>query len=265
MIIDFHTHAFPDSLAERAIRTLEAETDNVKARLDGRLSSLLASMDRAGIERSVLCSIATKPEQFDAILDWSRRIRSPRIVPLLSIHPRDPRAVERLDRVAEEGFLGIKLHPYYQDFSLDEDALMPVYERLEALGLLLVCHTGFDIAFPRTRRCDPARIAAVIARFPALRFVATHLGAWQDWDEVRRHLLGRPIYLETSFSLQYLPPEEARALILAHPADRVLFGTDSPWRDQTESAGELRALKLDADREDAILHGNAERLLRVMP
>jgi hypothetical protein len=67
-ITDFHTHAFPDALATRAIRALEAETDRVKARLDGRISSLLRSMDYAGIRRSVICSIATKPEQFDSIL-----------------------------------------------------------------------------------------------------------------------------------------------------------------------------------------------------
>ena len=66
-IIDCHTHAFPDALAERAMAQLLAETDSVTAFLDGKLSSLLASMDANNIEKSVLCSIATKPSQFEPI------------------------------------------------------------------------------------------------------------------------------------------------------------------------------------------------------
>jgi len=86
-IIDFHAHAFPDALAERAIAHLEKE-GNAKAFLDGKVSSLLASMDSAGIERAVVCSIATKPEQFAPILKWSREIASQRIIPLPSVHPK---------------------------------------------------------------------------------------------------------------------------------------------------------------------------------
>jgi hypothetical protein len=261
MITDFHTHAFPDSLAERAIQTLEAETDGVKARLDGRVSSLLASMDRAGIRRAVICSIATRPEQFDPILKWSSQVATDRIVPFPSIHPRDPQARERVRRIREAGFLGLKMHPYYQDFYLDEEALFPLYEEIAAQQLIFVCHTGFDIAFPRIRRCDPVRISRVLSQVPGLPFVATHLGAWEDWEEVRQHLLGRPIHMEISFSLEMLSRGEARDLLLRHPAEHLLFGTDSPWQDQPEALARFRALGLDAERERAILETNADRLL----
>ncbi len=96
--IDVHTHAFPDRLAARAIAALEAGAPSCRAFLDGRLASLVASMDRAGIETSVVASIATKPEQFPAILAWSREIASPRIVPFASVHPDDPQAVPGRDR-----------------------------------------------------------------------------------------------------------------------------------------------------------------------
>jgi hypothetical protein len=159
MVTDFHAHAFPDALAERAIAVLDAETDEVDACLDGRLSSLLTSMDKAGIDRAVLCSIATKPAQFDPILAWSRQIASERIIPFPSIHPRDPNAVKRVDTIADAGFQGIKFHPYYQDFDLDDDGMFPVYERIRDRNLLVTFHTGFDIAFPRIRRADPKRVA----------------------------------------------------------------------------------------------------------
>ncbi len=260
MITDTHTHAFPDAMAERAVQTLQAETDKAVARLDGRVSSLLASMDRAGIARSVVCSIATKPAQFAKILEWSKLIRSERIIPLPSLHPGDPEALAHIRQIAEAGFKGIKLHPYYQGFEVDAPAMHPIYEELCRQGLLLVCHTGFDIAFPYDRIADPRRLARVVEAFPELKLVATHLFAWDDWDEVARHLLGKPIYTDFSMTIGFLGPERTRAMLLRHPREYVLFGTDSPWLDQGEELDRFRAFKLGSDWEQAVLVDNARRL-----
>ena len=260
-IIDFHAHAFPDALAERAIAHLE-HTGGVKASLDGRIASLLSSMDGAGIDTSVICSIATKPDQFAPILSWSKAIASPRIVPLPSIHPSASDPVGQARQVAEAGFLGVKLHPYYQGFDVDEERLFPLYRALDELGLILVCHTGFDFAFPRDRKADPVRIRRVIDRLPSLLFITTHLGAWDDWDEVERHLLGLPVYMDISLSIELLGRERARELLSAHPADRILFGTDSPWAGQSETLQLVRSLDLDPERQERLLHTNAETLLR---
>jgi len=260
IIIDFHAHAFPDALAVRAISQLE-HGGGVKAFLDGRVSSLLASMDGAGICTSVVCSIATKPEQFDPILKWSQAVASPRIVPLPSIHPKDSDPVGQAHRVAKAGLRGIKLHPYYQDFNVDDEALFPLYRALDKLGLFVVCHTGFDFAFPRDRRADPLRILRVLDRVPSLRFITTHMGAWDDWDEVEKHLLGKPITMDISLSIELLGQERARAMLSAHPADRILFGTDSPWSSQSESLRMVRSLELDKEREQRLLSKNAEALL----
>lgn len=261
LITDVHVHAFPDEIADHAIRTLEAETDAVHAHLDGRIGSLLQSMDRAGIDRSVVCSIATRPRQFGSILEWSRSIASERIVPLPSIHPLDPEALSRVDEVADAGFAGIKLHPYYQDFDLEDGQVLPLFERVDERGLIVVCHTGFDIAFPRLRRADPARVARLLERVPGLRFVATHLGGWEDWDEVRRHLLGRPMWMEISYSLEVLDPEDARKLLLSHSPDHLLFGTDSPWQDQSQALLRLRRLGAGDALVEAMLCANPARLL----
>ncbi len=260
-IVDFHTHAFPDQLAARAVPAL-AEKGNVRPRLNGTTGDLLNSMDLAGIERSVICSIATRPEQFDSIVAWSATIRSVRLIPLPSVHPDDPLVHDRIRIIREEGFKGIKLHPYYQDFFLDEPRMMRIYESVNRHDLLLVMHTGFDIAFPRIRRADPQKIIAVTRRFPDLKLITTHLGGWDDWDEVRRKLIGRPIYMDLSFSLHYLPPSAARRLLLDHPADHLLFGSDSPWEDQARALQLLRNLALEKSIEEKILWKNAHRLLK---
>ncbi len=262
MIIDFHTHAFPDYVAAKAIPSLES-AGKIKAFTAGTLSSLLASMDEAEIETSVICSIATHPSQFKSILDWSARVVSERIVPLPSIHPADKLLVERVQQVKDGGFSGIKMHPYYQSFSLDEKRLFPLYEALVEYDLMIAVHCGFDIAFPRTRVADPQKILAIKSTFPKLKLIATHFGGWKMWDEVAEHLIGKEIYLETSFAFQYLPRETIRRMLNSHPDEFILFGTDSPWDDQKSCVQQVRDLELSSHLEEALLFGNANRLLGI--
>lgn len=259
-IIDFHTHAFPDNIAERAIQKLE-EKSSVKACLRGTIDDLLRSMDKNGIESSVLCSIATKPEQFHAILKWSTQIRSDRIIPLCSVHPNDKELKEHMKIIKNEGFKGIKMHPFYQDFSIDDEKLFSVYEALVENDLIIVMHCGYDIGFPYWDIASPQRIINVLKKFPQLKFVATHLGAWKQWDDVENLLIGKELYMEVSFAFGYLPDEKIKELILKHPSDYVLFGTDSPWADQGREVENLKNLFLPEEIEEKIFYLNARRLL----
>ncbi len=259
-IIDFHTHAFPDRLAADAVPFLEREGD-VKACLDGTVSGLLASMDRAGIGRSVVCSIATRPSQFEAILNWSKQVRSDRIEPFLSVHPESTDIVKEVARVRQEGFKGIKMHPYYQKFFLDEERLFPFYAAVSNNNLILVMHTGFDIAYPRIRLADPLRIARVMDRFPELKLVATHMGAWEQWQEVEELLFGRQLYMDISYSLHLMDDTCAKRLLEGHLEDYILFGSDSPWADQKESVQHVLRLDISRELKQKILYDNASALL----
>ena len=234
-IIDFHTHAFPDALAPRAMKVLLEEAPGVRAYLDGTAADLLRSMDRAGIEQSVVCCIATKPGQFEAILRWCEEIRSDRLIPFPSVHPADPACTKNLRKIRSAGFQGVKLHPFYQDFFADEERMLCVYEEAVLQNLLVVMHTGYDIAFPPIRRADPEKLLGIAESFPQLKLVTTHMGAWRQWEEVRRHLLGRKIYMDISFAMEELGPEQSRQMIMDHADGYVLFGTDSPWTDQGET------------------------------
>ncbi|HUV07263.1 MAG TPA: amidohydrolase family protein, partial [Spirochaetia bacterium] len=217
-LIDFHTHAFPDSLAGKAIPFLEEE-GGLEACLDGRLSSLEESMDRVGIETSIVASIATRPDQFSSILSWSRDIASDRFIPFPSIHPDHPDVLDQIEKIRREGLKGIKMHPYYQGFLLDEERMFPIYERIAHCGLILLMHTGFDLAFKRDRLADPERILRVLDTIPTLKLVASHLGAWDDWDQVERHLLGREIYMDVSYSMEFMEWLQARRFLLSHPEE----------------------------------------------
>ena len=260
-IIDFHTHAFPDDLAPRAMKKLSGEAPGIAAYLDGTTGELLDSMENNNIEKSVVCAIATRPNQFDTIFDWCKTTRSDRLVMFPSIHPQDCQLREKIRLIKKEGFKGVKLHPFYQDFYLDEDRMLNIYQMLCEEDLIVVIHTGFDIAFPRIRRADCSRILNVMSSFPRLKLITTHLGAWDQWDEVERQLIGREIYMDISFSLEYLEPQKARRMIAAHPANYILFATDSPWTDQGRTLNLLKNLNLSADTEKKILWENALSLL----
>ncbi len=259
-IIDIHTHAFPDHIAAAAIPALEKE-GNIKSYLDGTVSGLLASMDRSGIEQSVLCSIATRPDQFASILDWSKTIRSERIIPFPSLHPNDPRLLAHLQTIHDEGFKGVKMHPYYQEYFLDDGRLFELYGKMSELGMVLVIHAGYDIAFPRIRRADPQRILDVCRQFPDLKLIATHLGGWDEWADVRRLLTGEPIYMEISFALDFLDQIRLRDILLSHPPEYLLFGTDSPWTDQATTLKMLGKLGLPEALFARMTSSNAQRLL----
>jgi predicted TIM-barrel fold metal-dependent hydrolase len=258
--IDFHTHAFPDQIAAMAIPALEKK-GNVKAYLNGTVTDLLGSMDEAEIEQSVVCSIATRPEQFQPIFDWSKSIRSDRIIPLPSVHPADPDRFDQLQQIKDQGFIGLKMHPYYQDFFLDDEELLELYEKIKDLGLLLVVHTGYDIGYPRIKRADPARILKLLQLIPGLRLITTHLGGWDEWEDVRNLLTGLPIYMEISFALDFLDQIRLRDLIVNHPPEYILFGTDSPWADQATTLKMLGKLGLPDELFNRIVRENAKVLL----
>lgn len=261
-VIDIHAHAFPDALAPRAVAHLARQAD-VRPRLDGTVGALVASMDRAGIDAAVVCSVATDPAQVPSILRWSAAIAGERIIPFPSIHPAAPDGASLVRQAADAGFRGVKLHPEYQDFFVDDPGLADLYGALAAAGLVLLLHAGHDIGFPDSDRAAPRRILAVHRAFPDLSVVAAHLGGYRRWAEVAETLLGSGVYLDTSFAVRRAPEPLLRTILIGHRPDRLLFGSDSPWADQAEEIAAIRGLGLPTELEVGILGRNARALLRL--
>ncbi len=260
--IDMHTHAFPDSLAGRAIEALEAGCP-WQAVGDGTVSGLTASMDAAGVDVSAVFTIATKPNQVEGILRWCETIRSDRIEPFASVHPETPEAERWIGRIADSGIKGIKLHPMFQNFAIDEPRMNALYDACRDAGLILAFHCGQDIGFPPDDdRAGAARLAKMLARQPGLRVICSHMGGWREWDAAETHLLGLAgAYMDTSFSLEELGAERAVEMIRRHGIERVFFGTDWPWRRQSPGLEFLDGLGLSADERQAVRGGNAASLL----
>lgn len=260
MIIDFHTHAFPDKIAEKALKKIEA-MGGIKPKFDGTIKGLLESMDSAGITTSVVLSIATKVSQFESILQWAGSINSERIIAFPSVHPDDEKVVERIFEIKNAGFKGLKMHPYFQDFIIDEEKMFPIYEAIEKAQLILVMHSGYDFAYERIDKAGPKRILKVIEKFPGLKFVATHLGGWEQWKDVEQFLVGKNLLIETSFSYDYLEKRKIEDIILTHNPDQILFGSDTPWADQKEAVEVLKKTEIPIEIKNKIFYQNAIRIL----
>jgi predicted TIM-barrel fold metal-dependent hydrolase len=127
---------------------------------------------------------------------------------------------------------------------------------------MLLFHAGVDIGLPPPVHCPPERLSRVLDAAPNLTVIAGHMGGYQCWDDVHKHLAGRDLYFDTSYSLADMGAEGMAALIRAHGADKILFGTDSPWTDQEPEIAGIRTLPLEKSETDAILGGNALRLLK---
>jgi len=260
-IFDVHTHAFPDKLAATATAKLEAAGVwfRPQASFDGTVSGLLASMDRAGIRRAIVCSVVTRAEQTPKITDWSASIASDRIVPFASVHPDYPDIEGEIERIARAGIRGLKYHPHYGGYPLDDPKVVRIARAAAAAGLAMLFHTGHDMGFKEDDSATPLRVRRLHEAAPDLRMTAAHLGGWEQWPEVLEHVAGLPIYLETSFTLGRCPPEVLERIFAKHPHEYLLFGTDTPWRDQREEVEKFLALALGEDVKRRILWDNALR------
>jgi uncharacterized protein len=221
-------------------------------------------MDRAGVERSVLQPVATKPESVASMNDWAAGSASERITPFGAMHPdlADPAA--EIARMAALDLRGFKLHPEFQVFRPDEERLRPVYAAAVEHGLTVFFHAGLDLAIP-TEHSDPASFARVLDDFPQLTVVLAHMGGWKQWEAVADVLCGRDVFLETSYTLPYIGPQAFTDLVTSHGAGRVVFGSDGPWADVGHEARTIAGLGLGDQEREAILWGNAARLLDGRP
>ena len=176
-MIDFHTHAFTESIAERAIESLESNSP-CRPKTRGTAAQLLAAMDKCGIERSVLLTIATKPHQQTAINNWAAEVKSDRLLPFGSVHPDAPDTADELERIRSLGLYGVKLHPDYQHFYADEERMIPIYKKCAELKLPVLFHCGMDVISPHDVHCTPKAALTVHRRVPDRILFASDM-PWQ--------------------------------------------------------------------------------------
>lgn len=263
MLFDFHTHAFPDAIAPRAMETLSYAAGGLKPQTDGTVTSLKEQLHRDGVDMAVVLSIATNPNQQKKVNDFAISVNEdPMLFAFGSVHPDAPDALEELERLHCAGLKGIKFHPEYQGFYADDEKMKPLYRKISQLGLITLFHAGQDIGFLPPYHAMPEHLLGVLKWLDA-PVVAAHWGGMGCHQEVIDQLCGTELYFDLSFGYGVIPKKQAQLIVDKHTPDRLLFGSDLPWHRPAWEKRLLDTLDLSDSDRDKICFQNAKKLLNI--
>lgn len=275
MIIDFHTHTFPDELAVKTIPYLEAKAGFV-AKTDGTIKGLEKSMEEANIDISVLLPVITNPKHVIKINDCAiENNKLDKFVSFGGMHPDYQDYKNELNRLKENGIKGIKFHPDYQSVFIDDPKMIDIIDYAFEIGLIIIIHSGIDYGSQDVVRATPERIKNMLKNLNHKGiFILAHMGYTFKWDMIIDEFKGYDIYFDLALSLGTLlvkgvkyPLMDENTLLKfidVFGSERILFATDCPWMSQKESIDTFNSFKRikDTDR-DNILYKNAKRLLKI--
>ena len=264
-IFAHHAHVFPACVRE-----------------DGTVDVLLRTMDNCGISRAVC--FATFPSQLpqghEETNAWlARQIKGQDRLEAFGVIDFDRGDLPgQVDRIADLGFRGIKLHPAFQRFPVDGEQAFQVYARAEERGLMLSFHTG--IHWHRIRDYQMLRFDEVAYNFPRLRFSMEHLGGYCFFNEGLAVMLnntrpgteprvfaGLTSVFDPGINRFWNLSDERIHDLLWQAGDRSsIFGLDFPYNGEKEiraAIEHLANLDIPEESKQRILGGNLRRILGV--
>lgn len=266
MLIDFHMHVFPDHLSQKALEKLSKTAGGIPYYTDGTVGDTVAKMKAWNVDYGVFMNIATSPKQQESINNWASAVQREHenIFCFGSVHPDAEDCVEELYRIKELGLKGVKLHPDYQNFFVDDERVYPIYDTLSRLQLPILFHAGYDAVSPTMIHGPSNGIARVAEMFPRLTIIAAHMGGLNRYDDTEEYLAGQSnVYLDTSMSASYCKPEQFKRIIKKHGADKILFATDCPWNRPADELSLIDSIGLGDIERNQILYANAAKLLGI--
>lgn len=282
MIIDFHTHTFPEKLAKKAVEKL-AGVSHTMPFTEGTVGELSDSMKEAGVDYSVNLPVMTGAGQVEkvnsSLMEQKQELLSQGIITFGGMHPDYERYRQELKRLKQNGIPGIKLHPAYQNVEFDDIRMMRIVDYASELGLLVLTHAGIDVGLYEHNYCSVAHILKVIEQVHPTGLVLAHMGNWGCWEELERDLAGAPVWLDTAFAIGPITPhpqqktkpcrmenlsyEDFVRIARKHGMDKILFATDSPWQAQKDYVERLRSAGLTHKEQEMVLGQNAAALLKI--
>lgn len=264
MFTDIHTHAFHPKIAAKAVEYLN-NYYKVECEGLGTIDDLKTRQKAGGIDRFVVLCAATEPAQVVPANTYAISLQKehPEVVAFGTVHPGFEDWERQLTRLKDHGICGIKLHPEFQHFWLNDPRLLPIFEHAQD-DFIFEIHIGDYLPPDRNPSC-PYKVAALLDAFPRLRIIAAHLGGYQQWEHALKVLVGRNVWLDTSSSSPFVDAALLRTILARHPRERILFGSDYPLYDPCQEISRLQrqATLSDADLES--LMSNADALLPTHP
>lgn len=274
MIIDIHTHTFPEKIAESAIAHMEKDIIKgqgfeVKCARVPTFQGLSDSTKKSGMDLSVVCPVATNVKQPEKINRLSaglnEKMDETKIFNFGAIHPDCTNYKEIIDDIVAMDLKGIKVHPDYQQTFFNDEKYLYILDYAANKGLGIIVHAGEDVGLPDTIHCTPDMVLDLWSHIQPEKLILAHMGGWRMWDEVEDKIIGLPLYLDTAVVLNRKFPvklenAQFRRMVEKHGSDRILYGTDSPWYNQIQALEDFENTGLTDYDKELILGKNANRI-----
>lgn len=258
-IIDCHCHIYPEKIAHKAVESI-GKFYNIPMVCGGTVSDMIAAEKEAGVTHCIVFSVATKPAQIESINSFiaSEVEKSGGFMTGLgTLHPDSTDVLGDIEHLMSLGLKGVKFHPDFQKFAIDEERCLKIYEICDKKGLPVLFHTGDS----RYDYSNPNRVEPILKSFKKLTVIGAHLGGWSIWDKAVDTLCGYDnFYVDCSSALYAISPEKAKEVIRKYGAKRVMFATDYPmWRPK-EELERFYAVGLTAEENEQILYKTAVKM-----
>ncbi len=282
MIVDFHTHTFPEKIAARVMDKL-GRASGIVPSIDGTAAGLSCSQKEAGIDLSVNLPVATVPGQAKGVnaslIRNSKLLKEQGILTFGCLHPEDEDWKEQIDTLAAAEIPGIKLHPAYQRRDFDDIAYQRIVGYATEKGMIVLIHAGMDIGIYDRNYASVDHIQNVLKTVAPEKLVLAHLGGWADWQNVEKYLCGAPVWFDTAFTIgpvskmsdvqapplcgTVLEDEAFLRISRKHGIEKVLFATDCPWQAQKRYVERFETIGLTTEEKQKVFSENALKLLNI--
>jgi predicted TIM-barrel fold metal-dependent hydrolase len=269
MIIDFHTHIFPEKIAKATIDALEKRS-NGHASTDGTVEGLMKELSKANVDIGIALPVLTKPTQFDSVARFAIRVNEKfasedrKIISFAGIHPKCDNIKEKMKFLKDNGIKGVKIHPDYQDTFIDDEGYIEILKCAKDLDMIVVTHAGVDDGYVgEPIKCPPELCKKVIEKVEHNKLVLGHYGGHKQWENVLELLCDFDVYFDTAFTLHEISEDLFKKILNRHGEDKILFATDCPWRDISEDLKILFSYNLEKTVLNKILYKNAIKLLGI--
>ncbi len=264
MIIDIHTHCYPQRIAQHVLRA-SGRNNSFPPVCDATLAGTRALMQACGVDKFALLPVGTMPSCHSSN-QFSCDHADEMIIPFGTVHPAAEDLEGEVERLALMGLKGVKLHPQYQQTLISDTRYIRIIRRAATLGLVVIFHAGIDpelsppwLSLPS----DIARLLDVVEDTDGLVLIAAHLGGFGMFDDVEKYLVGRNLYFDTACIAKSISAAQYRRIIERHGYTRILFGSDCPWQRPDVNIQAIRRLGLPQEQLEMILGGNAQRILHI--
>ncbi len=269
MIIDFHTHVFPDKIAKSTIDALVSKSHNIPY-TDGTVEGMILARERANADICITLPVLTKPTQFESVTKFVATLNEKysssdkKLISFGGMHPKCEDIDGKMAYLKELGIKGVKIHPDYQETFIDDDGYIEILQCAKKYDLIVVTHAGVDDGYiDQPVKCPPERVLKVVEKVNHHKFVLAHYGGHKQWGQVLELLAGKNVYFDTAYTLHEISENLFKDILNKHGDDKVLFATDCPWRDIKTDAEILKSYNLGKETEDKIFYKNALKLLNM--